>query len=569
MAVLKKPPQSKSPAHIRSSINARRNDSRSKMSASSPASPTGSQTSQTGFAGLSETSETSKANRSMLKHNASLRIDNKVAKQRLTGIICTIGPASKSVDKLVEMIDCGMNVARMNFSHGTHEYHKSTIDMVRAACQKHSKLYLKDTDSQTTVTSESLVAIALDTKGPEIRTGLLATNNNDGSGEIELIKGKDILVTTNEEFSTKCSANTLYLDYPNINKVVKPGNRIFVDDGLIELKIKESTDKGLLCEIVNGGKLGSRKGVNLPGVPVDLPAISDKDKKDLLFGLENRVDMVFASFIRDADGVMQIKKLLGDRGKDILIISKIENHQGVMNIDEIIKVSDGIMVARGDLGIEIPAEKVFAAMKMMVAKCRFAGKPVICATQMLESMTTKPRPTRAEVSDVANAVLDGSDCVMLSGETAKGDYPFESVTMMHKICLEAEDAMFTTRLNNEILDCKSQSVNSREAVAISAVAASYKLKAKAIIVVSKTGELARLVSKYVPRCPIVLVSRNAQVLRQCHLWRGLVPLMHQQNDGRTKAGIAFIKNREMASVGEIAVVIDGNTTNTMQVVTIE
>ncbi|XP_039490755.1 pyruvate kinase [Drosophila santomea] len=410
-----------------------------------------------------------------------------------------------------------MRVVRMNFSHGSHEYHCQTIQAARKAIA----MYVEQTGLPRTL------AIALDTKGPEIRTGKLA--GGDDRAEIELKAGDKVTLSTKKELADKSTKENIYVDYQRLPDLVKPGNHIFVDDGLIALIVKEAKGDEVICQVENGGKLGSHKGINLPGVPVDLPSVTEKDKQDLIFGAEQKVDMIFASFIRDGNALKEIRQVLGPAAECIKIISKIENQQGLANIDEIIRESDGIMVARGDMGIEIPTEDVPLAQKSIVAKCNKVGKPVICATQMMESMTSKPRPTRAEASDVANAIFDGSDAVMLSGETAKGKYPVECVQCMARICAKVEAVLWYESLQNSLKrEIRTSAADHISAVTTAIAEAATVGQARAIVVASPCSMVAQMVSHMRPPCPIVMLTGSQSEAAQSLLFRGVYPLLVEE-----------------------------------------
>ncbi|KAF8585560.1 pyruvate kinase [Ramaria rubella] len=481
---------------------------------------------------------------------------------RKTAIIATIGPKVNTVQKLSELRKAGMNIVRMNFSHGSYEYHQSVVDNVRKVIAAEPGRPL---------------AIALDTKGPEIRTGLM----KDGM-DINIPAGHEFTITTDPAYSESCDDKNLFVDYANLPKVTAPGKMIYVDDGILSLLVVSIEQGSVRVRALNNGTLSSRKGVNLPKTPVDLPALSAKDKKDLQFGVRNGVDMIFASFIRRAQDVHDIREVLGPDGASIKIIVKIENEQGVQNFDEILAVTDGVMVARGDLGIEIPASQVFVAQKMMIAKCNVAGKPVICATQMLEN---NPRPTRAEISDVANAVLDGTDCVMLSGETAKGSYPIQSVLMMAETCILAERAICYLPLFDELRNLQQRPTETAETVSMAAVAAAFEQNAGALLVLSTSGNTARLLSKYRPDVPIICVTRNEQTARQIHLHRGVYPFWYPEPrgiqihewqtdvDNRIRFGLRSALELKIIKTGTTVVAVQGwkgglGHTNTIRVLTV-
>jgi pyruvate kinase len=423
---------------------------------------------------------------------------------RKTKIVCTIGPASESVEKLVELINSGLNVCRLNFSHGDFEEHGARIVNIREAAKQTGKT----------------VGILLDTKGPEIRT------NTMENGAIELEEGAEIIVSMTEVVGT---TEKFSITYPGLIDDVHVGSKILLDDGLIGLEVLDinKTDGEIKTKVLNPGTLKNKKGVNVPNVSVNLPGITEKDASDIVFGIEQGIDFIAASFVRRASDVLEIRELLEKHNAaHIQIISKIENQEGVDNIKEILEVSDGLMVARGDLGVEIPAEEVPLVQKDLIKQCNALGKPVITATQMLDSMQRNPRPTRAEASDVANAIFDGTDAIMLSGETAAGSYPVEAVQTMHSIGSRAEQALNYS----EILQQRSKQVGPSitDAIGQSVVHTALNLNASAIVAPTESGYTAKIVSKYRPQSPIVAVAANDSVARRLSLVWGVTPVVGER-----------------------------------------
>lgn len=409
-----------------------------------------------------------------------------------TKIVCTMGPATEDDEILRQMIRAGMDVARLNFSHGTHEYHRHNIERVRRIASELG----------------ANVAIMVDTKGPEIRT-----RETEGHVPVRLETGDSVIVTARQVPS---SQGLVALDYESLAHEVAPGNMIFIDDGLIALEVVGVDGDDVRCVVTNGGSLDEHKGVNVPNVRVGLPSVTEHDRDDIRFSCQMGVDAIAASFVRDADAVRQVRSLCKEFGApDALIFSKIESSLAVDNIDEILSVSDGIMVARGDLGVEIPPATVPQVQKDVIRKCNHEYRPVIVATQMLESMTHNPRPTRAEVADVANAILDGADCVMLSGETAAGEYPAQAVLMMAEICRETE-ANLPER--NEYHD-RGGRRNVSGATGYAAVGAASRVGAKALICPTISGRTARIMSQFRPRLPILaMLPSDRGVRRTCFIW---------------------------------------------------
>ena len=452
-----------------------------------------------------------------------------------TKIICTMGPNTNDRELMKKLVENGMDIARFNFSHGDHTEQKERMDMLKNIREEVGKP----------------VAILLDTKGPEIRTGLL----KDGK-KVMLEAGQTFALTTKV---IEGDASRVSITYDGLAEDVEIGKRILIDDGLIELEVKKIADTEIVCKVLNGGELGQRKGVNVPNVPVRLPALTEKDREDIVFGIQQGVDFIAASFVRSAEGILEIKALLKEhKAPYIPIIAKIENAEGIKNIDEILHCADGIMVARGDLGVEIPAQEVPYLQKLLIQKCNDNYKPVITATQMLDSMIRNPRPTRAEVTDVANAVYDGTDAVMLSGETAQGKYPLEALQMMAEIVKNTEQHLDYDMLLSKAQENRKKSISS--AIGYSSVATAASLGAKCIITPTASGATARVVSKFKPEAMIIGVSPNEESVRRMQIYRGVYPVKsipYQTTDEICDEAIELTKAKGFAETGDIVVVTAG------------
>ncbi|MEJ7230383.1 pyruvate kinase [Staphylococcus epidermidis] len=468
---------------------------------------------------------------------------------RKTKIVCTIGPASESEEMLEKLMNAGMNVARLNFSHGSHEEHKARIDTIRKVAKRLNKT----------------IGLLLDTKGPEIRT------HNMKDGLIVLEKGKEVIVSMNEVEGTP---EKFSVTYENLINDVNIGSYILLDDGLVELQVKEiNKDKGeVKCDILNTGELKNKKGVNLPGVKVNLPGITDKDADDIRFGIKENVDFIAASFVRRPSDVLDIRQILEEEKAEITIFPKIENQEGIDNIEEILEVSDGLMVARGDMGVEIPPESVPMVQKDLIRKCNKLGKPVITATQMLDSMQRNPRATRAEASDVANAIYDGTDAVMLSGETAAGQYPEEAVKTMRNIVVSAEAAQdYKKLLSDRTKLVETSLVN---AIGVSVAHTALNLNVKAIVAATESGSTARTISKYRPHSDIIAVTPSEKTARQCAIVWGVNPVVKEgrkTTDALLNNAVATAVETGRVSNGDLIIITAGvptgekGTTNMMKI----
>lgn len=454
---------------------------------------------------------------------------------RKTKIVCTMGPNTDNYELMYKLAQSNMDVARFNFSHGDYNEHGNRYELLKQVRKEVGRP----------------IAALLDTKGPEIRTGLLENHQ-----KVSLELGQTFILTTEELIGSK---DKVYINYSGLNEDVGPGNHILIDDGLIDLEVQRVEGPEIICKVLNGGELGEKKGVNVPHVQIKLPGLTEKDIEDIKFGIKEGFDFVAASFVRNADCVREIRALIEEAGANMQIIAKIENQEGLDNLDEIIDEADGIMVARGDMGVEIAAQKIPHIQKEIIRKCNAAGKLVITATQMLDSMIRNPRPTRAEITDVANAVYDGTDAVMLSGETAMGKYPVEALNMMAQIVEDTEQFIDYKLYKNRIINSKLMS-NVSNAVCAATVQTADALCAAAIVTPSISGFSARMISKYRPKQNIMALSPSQSTVRQMMLYWGVTPVWAKRadtTDELVESSLDELKSKDYLRDGDVVIVTAG------------
>lgn len=462
---------------------------------------------------------------------------------RRTKIVCTIGPASESREKIQQLLTAGMNVARLNFSHGTHEEHGLRIAALKEEAAKAGKH----------------LGILLDTKGPEIRTGMAPESG------ILLANEAEFILDTKSELA---SAERVGITYQELWRDVVPGTHILIDDGQLDLEVTSVQPEEIKTRVLNGGVLKSQKGVNVPGVAINLPGVTEKDIEDIRFGVTQGIDFIAASFTRKASDILEVRRIVEEMGAGVQIIAKIESQEGINNLDSILEVVDGLMVARGDLGVEVPVEEVPVYQKEMIGKCNLLGKPVIVATQMLDSMIRQPRPTRAETSDVANAILDGTDAIMLSGETAAGQFPVEAVLMMDKIAKRTETTLLETKKT------RNPHLNVAESISYASYSIAGDLKARAILTPTQSGLTAQMISKYRPKALIVAATPFPEIARKLTLQWGIEPLVVSESLGTDQLlsrAVSAALDHDYIQTGDIVVITAGvpvgkvGTTNMIKV----
>ena len=470
-------------------------------------------------------------------------------------IVCTIGPASDNYETLKAMAEAGMNVARLNFSHGDYEGHEKKLKLIRRVERGVKKP----------------IAALLDTKGPEIRTGLMK------DGEINLIQGNKIILSSCEE-AFEGTPERVWVNYRLLSQEVEPGQNIYIDDGALNLEVEEIKGDDVHCKVIVGGPLRNTKGINLPGSDITMPALSDKDKKDITWGIQHGMEYLAMSFVKTRQDIIEVRRLIQSYGGSMKVLAKIETRQAVQNIEEIVDAADGVMVARGDLGVEVATEDVPLVQKKIIEMCRVRGKVVIVATQMLDSMIRNPRPTRAEASDVANAVLDGTDAVMLSGETASGNYPVQAVATMRRIVDRAEQelGLWGNHKHKKQNITDAEEIPVPDAVSGAAVLIAKQTKAPAIISLTRSGMTAKMISKHRPECPILGVTPSQQTWRELALWWGITPVrLSEMSDINVAAreAINTCVNKGLLPEGELVVITAGvpvgrpGSTNVVEVLT--